>query len=194
MRKLALPILLVALTLTGCSAVTTDSAPGEPAAKAPTATAAPTPSPTPTPTVNARGNLPKVVGQVFGLVDADRKQASSFVADAITVDPACTGAYPRDPENGHFLKVDFTGETYANLPDRMFFGGGAWKAITDAGTTVNADPVTMAAMSCINDDQRLPNPIGPGEKVVGSVILDVPTEHGSIVLTWDGVNGWEWSY
>lgn len=184
---------IVALALAGC----TSEAGQQPA---PSVEPAVSPSPSATdeaastaPAESARGNLIKQVGDVFGLGSSDESVAS-FVVKSITVDAACTSEFAEAPEFGHFLRLDIEGETTADLPGDLYFAGGSWSAVAENGTTFNGDPWSYAAASCINDVERLPSIIGPGERVAGAVILDVPTEHGVVVLSPEAGLGWEWEY
>lgn len=44
------------------------------------------------------------------------------------------------------------------------------------------------------DGDQLPADIGRGQSVSGWVVLDAPTDHGSVVLTMGADSGWEWEY
>lgn len=41
---------------------------------------------------------------------------------------------------------------------------------------------------------QLPSDIGPGQSVSGWIVLDLPTDHGAVVLTMRADVGWEWAY
>lgn len=197
MKKLAIPLLATALILAGCAATGPTASSEKTASPAPSPVVTPVPTPTPTgPAKSVRGNLIKAVGQPFYLGDPSKgQQVATFVVNAITVDFECTNPYATAPTNGHFVKLDITGETTAALaPSQFFLAGGSWKVITDSGTTVNADPWNAASNSCLNQGERIPNVVGPGEKVAGSLVLDVPTPHGTIVLTEGAGTAWEWAY
>lgn len=193
-RSTALALGIVAMILVGCSPAPSskDAAPSvEPAVSS-------SPSETPEdvaekPAESERGNLIKKVGDVFGLGSVDESVAS-FVVTNITVDPQCTSEFAEAPEFGHFVRLDVEGETTADLPGELYFAGGSWSAIADNGTTFNGDPWSYAAVTCVDDVERLPSIIGPGERVAGAVILDVPTPSGVLVLSPEPGLGWEWEY
>lgn len=116
MKMFAFPALLAVLVLTGCTAGGAAEAGPTPTATIPDVT----PVPTPTPDAGGlnsngarseRGSLIKTVGQQFGVGNDPANPEANFVVTAITVDPACTGPNAKAPENGHFVKLDITGET-----------------------------------------------------------------------------------
>lgn len=185
--------LIALLVLTGCSAASTPPAPSvEPAA--PTASDTPTPAPSSdSPTTSDRGNLIKDVGDSFGFA-VDGADAATFVITSITVDPDCSAEYAESPEFGHFVKLDIEGETTAALREDVFIAGGSWSVVADNGTTFNGDPWSYGAVSCLPQTEMLPPIIGPGERVAGAVVLDVPTTQGTIVLDLGNGAAWEWQY
>ncbi|MCI2958266.1 hypothetical protein MN032_11205 [Agromyces atrinae] len=191
MRRAALTVLFVgALALTGC----TSSAPTPVAA--PTvepATPAATPDATaPAAETSTRGNLVKTVGQTFGATDpVTGDQVANFRVTAITVDPACTGEYASASDNGHFVKLDVEGETLPELGEDIYLTG--WNVIAENGTTFNGLAESGASSMCLGFNEQLPIRIGPGERVAGSIVLDVPTASGVLVLPFGG-GAWEWSY
>lgn len=202
-------------SLTGCSSSTpqlnaptveaagpTNEATDAPS-PAPTTTAAPlAPSETPTatepaeskePTKSSRGNLVKQVGDSFGAYDPDDPEAeATFRVTGLSVDSGCTASDPEKAENGHFLRLDIEGEVSPAMVDGFFFG--PWKVIAENGTTFNGDVETFAAFICLKDSEVLPSTVGPGERVTGSIVLDVPTSSGFVILLNDGLTGWEWEF
>lgn len=73
--------------------------------------------------------------------------------------------------------------------------GYAWKAIAENGTTFNGNVFTGAAYVCLDDAERFPSALGPGEKATGKIILDVPTPKGVLVHQQGFMpTGWEWAY
>lgn len=193
-RSTALALGIVAIALAGC----TSAPPSDKAAPSVESAVSPSPSQTPEdtsdePAKSERGNLIKNVGDVFGLGTSDESVAS-FVVTKITVDPQCTSEFAEAPEHGHFVRLDIEGETTADLPGELYFAGGSWTAIADNGTTFNGDPWSYTAVTCVDDVDRFPSIIGPGERVAGAVILDVPTPTGVLVLSPEPGLGWEWKY
>lgn len=192
-RAGAAVILLVALLATGCSAEPTS----QPAPTIAEAGGTSTPSPSPTveaPATSDRGNLVKAVGDSFGLSGPDGASVATFVVTAINVDPTCPAEFAEPSEYGHLVRLDIEGETTAELPGDLFFAGGTWTAIAENGTTFNGDPWSYASVSCLTDAERFPSMVGPGERVAGAVILDVPTAHGIIVWEPEPGLSWEWTY
>jgi len=187
---------LLIVALSACSPVAS-TAPVETKASEPvpaaTPSATPTPTPTPTSEKSTRGNFIKSVGVPFGFGEGDAR--AEFTVNGITLDPACTAEYAEQPENGRFVKVDISGRT-GQIEEQVFFGIGAWKVIADNGTTYNGDPQSSAAWMCLNDAERFPDAVGPGEQVTGSIIFDVPTPSGTLMFQpyGPGNGGWEWAY
>jgi hypothetical protein len=153
----------------------------------------PTPTQTAAPT-SERGNLVKNIGDTFSITPEDSDEIlAAFTVTGITVDPECTGEFAEEAENGHLVKIDIEGQTEPTMTDGDFYFGG-WRVIAENGTTFNGNTSTVATYSCLPDEQLLPVSIGPGERVAGSVVLDVPTASGVVVLPIVGNNGWEWVY
>lgn len=199
---MTIPLVAAALLLAGCTAspdtaaapeATTETTPAASVETAPSA-AAETAAPA-EPVISERGNLVKTVGQYFGLESTD---GSGSAADAyvtgITVDPTCTGASAQASENGHFVKVDLDITTFAGLNRPMMPNAANWKVIAADGTTFNGDVGTVSARLCLNDAEQVPDQVGPGEKVLGSVILDVPTTTGVLIYQDNPEASWEWAY
>jgi hypothetical protein len=151
-------------------------------------------------TKSERDNIIRTVGQGAGLSDKSGNQAVSFVVNKITLDPACTGKYPRPSENGHFLALDISAQGFQPLKD--VFGSGTfsmyasnWKLIAANGTTYNGDLGSGPALGCLPDSEQLPDRVGIGEKVTGTLILDVPATEGTLVFKPTFADsGWEWQY
>lgn len=118
----------------------------------------------------------------------------------ITIDPKCTGQYAQAAQNGHFLALDISAQTYPPLKD--LFGSGTfdfndsnWKLIAANGTTYNGSLNSGPALGCLADAQQFPDRVGPGEKVTGTLILDVPTTKGTLVFAPTfAQTSWEWQY
>lgn len=68
-----------------------------------------------------------------------------------------------------------------------------FKVIAPDGTREN-DSIGNG-WSCLDESEALPPQIGPGEHVVGKVVLDSANTSGSIVFSQAGaVGGWEWGF
>ncbi|TDK25858.1 hypothetical protein E2F48_11605 [Arthrobacter crusticola] len=192
MKKIVAVLGVTALFLSGCSTnETSATAPSVEPAK-PSATATPSETGSDEPERSTRGNLVKVVGQGGGRANEAGEQLVDFVVNSISVDVPCTAEFATAPENGHFVVLEMAVETSPKLAEDInpeFYTGG-WKAIAANGTTSNVILGTGAAYSCFPQSELLPSLIGPGEKAVGKIVLDVETPEGVLVLE----DSWEWTY
>lgn len=186
---------LLPLLLAGCGGTpaASPSAPSvEPATQAPAKTdAAAGPK-------SSRGNLIKKVGEGASVTDKE-KTVASFVVNSIQVDPTCTNTMTMPSEHGHFVALNVSMETDPALAESVNpqFGlaGYGWKAIADNGTTFNGNITTFAATMCLNDTERFPSALGPGEKATGTIVVDVPTPTGVLIHQQGFMPlGWEWEY
>lgn len=182
-----------------------------------TATIEPTPEPTPEPTTETptpeptdssvygdavtseRGNLVKELGQVAGVQSDTGETLMQFSITDIETDFQCNSEYADPPENGNFIAITMDIQTTAALAqlDYPYYSFSAYdfKVIGPDGTRENDS--TGTAMWCLNDSDALPTEIGPGEHVVGKVVLDSKYTAGAIVLSpswmWGG-GAWEWVF
>lgn len=174
---------------TGSSSATTDSPSQATSSQSQTASS----SPTPTPSRSVRGNLIKVVGQPAFFTGQDRKTlAATWVMTAL--EPIqCTGPYAQAAKNGHFIAATVDLETFPALEnDLVMMQAVNWKFIQPNGTTFNGE-VSGNGYMCITDTERFPGKVGPGEKVSGKIVFDLPAETGVLVFSQSGVTGWEWA-
>ena len=209
MRKILALIALTVLLLTGCSTAQTDAAPpevesakpatvtpvpvppmtAEPAEESPTAEAAPT---------SERGNLIMQVGEGAGWTE-NGEPLADFVINSITVDPVCTEPYAEPAENGHLIALDLSVETYPALAESLYptfsLNPYMMKVIAPNGTTSNAELGTMASFSCLPDTVLLPaEGVGPAEKMTGNIVIDSEVPTGTLLVTADGSNWWEYEF
>jgi hypothetical protein len=215
--RLTAAVVLAMLSLAACSA-------GESAEEQPPATPVPaeaavevtgdaeaTPSPEPTteepaeqskygPTErNQRGNLVKALGQLAGVgseTDPDVITAE-FTVTAIEPNFPCTSEFAEPPMYGQYIAITMDVQTTAALADQSWpeFNVSAYdfKVISPDGTRENDS--TGNAFMCLNEAERLPGEIGPGEHVTGQVVLDSAHTSGSIVFAPPAVQGgWEWGF
>lgn len=197
-------IIAAGLALTACASSAPSAEPTTPAVVSAGPTAQPTAEPTAEPTTPAasepetsvRGNLVKRVGDPFGVTSPDgNTQLATFVVTALTVNPQCTGEYVQPSENGVFVRMDLQGETTPEYEaGNLLLDPAVMKIIAENGTTFNGLLSTAGAYSCLADAERLNTNFGPAERVVGSLIFDVPTATGIIVNDNFGAGGWEWVY
>lgn len=198
MKRFPLTVLaLSALALSGCSGAEAEPEPTAPNVEPATAEASPSADQETSP----RGNLVKKIGQPAGIhaLDDPSKNVVTYVVKAIEVDPVCTASYAQAPENGHFIAVDMEVETAAEpgFTEVMYgpinISPHSFKMIDANGTTVNT-VASGPAYGCLPQAEMLPSTIGPGERVTGKVILDVPSTKGTLVYneSIDPSLGWEW--
>lgn len=211
MRKILALIALTALLLTGCTTNQTEAAPPkvetaapltvspEPVTKVPTTTApaeeTKTAGAAPT---SERGNLIKQVGEGAGWTE-DGKTLAEFVVNSITVDPVCTAPYAEPSENGHLIALDVSIQTYPELAESLYpsfnLNPYMMKIVAPNGTTSNAELGTMASFSCLTDTVSLPaEGVGPAEKMTGSIVIDSEVPTGTLLITADGRNWWEYEF
>ena len=205
MNKLAqtaivLVALLVALLASGCATrvvgaptVADANVPAlpEPATETPTTTVEPEPA------TNARGFVPKKIGEeaCIGPIDADSCDGGVvFSIDKIVVDPPCIDFGQR---SGHTLVLSLRVATGTDTDTIQFASGVfnpfAFTVIGKNGVTQNAD------IGLCTDSANGPVTYGPNQKYAFKIELDVPVAHGSLALQpgligADGTGGWEWSF
>lgn len=119
----------------------------------------------------------------------------------IEVDGECTGEVAEPPENGHFLTISVSAATSSEWPAElqgMLIDLGAYdfSIIGPDGLTENADHDTFAAFACLPDRELLPAKLGPGEQVVGKIVLDTANTSGVVVYRPSYAYGpaWEWAF
>lgn len=204
---------ITALTLTallGLTACSTEPGPAEApdvaAAAESESSGAAAESPTPAPDEpkkSKRGNVIKEIGQGAGTYNIDTKdELANFVVNAIEVDPVCTSPYAADspPENGHFIALDISVETFPELAEAPYpkfdLSPGYMKIIAPNGTTSNVNLGSAASYGCLNDAERLPmNGMGPAEKATGKIVIDSEVASGTLVISEGGsYTGWEYTF
>jgi hypothetical protein len=219
-RFVAVPI-AVLFALTGCSANAPDAGPvgsdrsssatDAPATaqsavplpvETPTETATPTPEPTVTSVpLNARGNRPKAIGELAWVTkteDLSSPMVFSLVVTAITVDPPCTSGYADAPKNGHYVAIAIDLTTTPELATNEYFQSVSLseydiKVLSPDGVLENDS--SGNAYSCLDSSETLSNDVGPGQRAVGSIVVDTANTHGAIVVTFGGSpSGWEYSF
>lgn len=199
------------LAVTGCT--TAAPASQEPSASSAThRSPASTPQASPTPTVetpeatngefgpvetNDRGNLIKQTGQLAGLTSSknDDISVAKFVVTEIIPNYTCDASYSSMPASGQYVAIQMNVETMPELVSEPYpsvnFSEWAWQAYDAEGKRVN--DVMGNGYSCMDQAQRLPGEIGPGQSVSGYVVLDVPIGTSAVVLAPHAPTGWEWA-
>jgi hypothetical protein len=211
MKALGVPAVL--LILAGCGGEEApESAPSvSVAAEVPTVTPTPEPPPEPTPTPepapegerSQRGNLIKEIGETAGLRETESAKAwMEFQVTGIEVGGECSGEVAEPSENGHFLTISVSAATSSEWPAEMQgmsidFNASDFSIVGPDGLTENAGHDTFAAFACLPDSELIPAQIGPGEHVIGKVVLDTANTAGVVVYRpWYGYGGggWEWAF
>ncbi|KJL45704.1 hypothetical protein [Microbacterium trichothecenolyticum] len=209
---------ILAVTLVGCSVpAAPETEPEKPGLQTPSPTSAPTPTPTPTlltwtefpapagvaPQTNARGDIIKSVGEVGGFLDlAGETVLFRFMVHAITPDPACTAPEAAQPANGRYIRVDLQAESdpalaaayeQGGVPSAVFLQ--TWEAVDANGVAANAPTVTKESFTCLTAAEQIQSEVGPGERAIGSIVLDVPTSvtHVTLVSNTAEETGWEFT-
>jgi hypothetical protein len=215
--QVAAVVAFVVLSLTACSsgnsADTQPRATPVPAEAAVEATTQAEATPTPEPTTeeptqdgkygpsqsNERGNLVKTLGQLAGVgseTDPDVITAE-FTVTAIEPNFTCTSEYAEPSMYGNYIAITLDVQTTAALADQSWpvFNVSEYdfKVISPEGTRENDS--SGNAYMCLNEAERLPSEIGPGEHVTGKIVLDSAHTSGSIVFAPAAVQGgWEWGF
>ncbi|MCP3425013.1 hypothetical protein NBM05_02940 [Rothia sp. AR01] len=146
-----------------------------------------------------RGYLVKEIGQPSYINDSSGTPAVTFVVTDVVADPVCSAPYAAAPENGHLVRVDVEVETgsAASLEelfygDSYYFSASDWRFVDTEGVRANTTD-TVASWSCLEPSEQLPIDIGPGERVTGSVVLDLPSTAGTLIYVQPLIDdGWEW--
>ncbi len=140
--------------------------------------------------ISERGNEIKKVGDVVDIEDDNEENPTlSFSVTSIDVDAPCKAPDAVAPQHGHFVTLKVDGQTSPELKNQFFIVGNSWRVVADDGVTFELKPFTEAASKCISADDRLPTTVGANESFSGTLVLDVPTETGTLVL-----KDWEWAY
>ncbi|WP_310078237.1 PASTA domain-containing protein [Sinomonas atrocyanea] len=140
-----------------------------------------------------RGNLIAHVGDGLKLQSNDATMVQIKVT-GITANARCQSDLFA-PTRGQTIVLDMEITTTADLAHDSypkFTPIFEWKAIASNGTTVNG---RIDNINCIAPAKRIPDEIGPSEKVVGQMAFDLPPGAGTLIWLPSGVtSGWEWSY
>lgn len=200
--RLIIPAALVVTLLSGCNSGNTDQAakntlplPSKSSSAAPITT---TPA---GPSTNARGNIVKALGQPGGLTDKDGNDIITFAVDSIAVDKACDSGFSDPAENGHFLMADLRVSTSATLSQNVSYltiDSNNFSFIGPDGVTKDSSTIgSMASFTCLKDSEKFTqDPLGNSQQYTGTIVLDVPDTHGTLVMKFPeaGGSGWEWSF
>ena len=173
------------------------------------AIATPTTTPTPEPTVSTpatseRGNVVKQIGETawVSMSATDLTPWVEFQVTGIEVGGECTSDYATPPTNGQFLFVSMSMSTATEWPPEMAgveldFNPFDWSTVGADGLTENDLTGNGSIYGCLEEGSLENVTVGPGENVVGTVVLDSANPSGVLVYQpfWGGTpGGWEWTY
>lgn len=200
-KSMAAAALVAMIALGGCSTQSEAQAPKVDAAgeSSTPATESAAPEKEEGPKKSDRGNIIKELGEGAGVSNYEKESIAEFVVNGITVDPACTAEYSAPPENGHFIALDVSVKTYPELAEDSYpkfdLNPHGMKIIAPNGTTSNVNLATGPAYMCLPEIETLPSGgIGPAENVTGKIVIDSEIPAGTLVITLDGMLGWEYEF
>jgi predicted small lipoprotein YifL len=195
----ALSLAVLSLAACGQSAGTTDSpeevVPVDSSPKAVAPVETPEPEPTEDEKTSDRGNLIMKVKETGVVSDGSTgDELMQFTVKSIKP-VECTEQYWDGVENGHMYAVDLSAVTTKNLEEGMAnFSSYAFTYFSEEGTRFNGDLGAMSTYSCLPESEMVPSMIGPGEKVTGKIVLDLPAESGTLVFAPSYDSGFEYTY
>lgn len=192
MHKLALPAILAAAAIAAAGCADTSSSTGATDAPAapPAAPAAQQPAERPDGQERTElGNLAKEFGEKASIGPSKDAPVVEFTVGEPSV-AACEGPFTEPPENGRFLELPVTVQTFddpENVLTFVQFGVG-WEHVSPDGQSIDAS--TFATSSC---GYEAPSQLRPNRSYEFPVIVDVPEGPGVLVLqSPGGQGGWEW--
>ncbi|MEU4016820.1 hypothetical protein AB0E56_16280 [Microbacterium sp. NPDC028030] len=191
-RGIAIGVVVTALVLTGCSqgsGSTREDRFGDGWSTG----QVPLPSPSYTSSPGAVvAPIHKAVGETFSVESASGTLAQ-FSVTAITLDVACevSDAHGR-PTDGRLVRIDLDGAATAALRQPLAFGENAWSALPEGGGAANRH--VWASADCLPDTEQFPAVVRGETNVAGSVVLEVPDAHGTLVLQVAPGLRWSWTY
>ncbi|MEX5302640.1 hypothetical protein [Kocuria sabuli] len=154
-----------------------------------------------------RGTLPMKPGATAVASAPGYGELATMTVKSIEVDPVCTGSYIRDPQNGHFVVMDVSVEvsphsTLADagvLYDSVSMRQGGFRTVDKDGTVTPGNDIIGNGYGCLPEGSAIATDVHAGEKAEGTLIFDVPTPEGVIILPdllgqSPGTQGWEWAY
>lgn len=186
-------------------APTTVPAPTTEPAPAPAPSTEPPPEPvTPIPSwgpedLSVRGYLPKEIGVQASIQDLNTGELTViFTITAIEPNYTCTGPNAGPSANGNYVAVSMDIETTEHLADmapsvfRIVHRN--FEIYNEAGIET-VDLVGNSA-TCLEDSQKLPDVMNPGETASGMIVMDVRYTTGTLAFVPPalGGGGWEWAY
>lgn len=143
---------------------------------------------------NARGNIPKKLGESAGFGSVTSPIQNTFSIERITLDPRCSPKGTR-PDSGHTILLHVEVNTGPDAERAGMLGRilapGFFAAIGPDGETHDAWPG-----HCTDPADNLPEDFGVNQKYAGTIELNLPISAGRLVLAgaMDNASGWEWPF
>lgn len=143
---------------------------------------------------NARGNIPKKLGESAGFGSVISPIQNTFSIERITIDPPCSPQGTRQ-DAGHTILLHVEVSTGPDAERAGMLGRilapGFFSAIGPDGVSHDAWPG-----ACTDPADRLPEDFGVNRTYAGTVELNLPISAGTLVLAGDMTNaaGWEWPF
>lgn len=166
--------------------------------------------------VSERGTLVKEVGQLATMSDiGDNLQTvvmAEFKVTEIQPNFQCPAEDAQPPANGNYIAVTVEVTTTPKLAEVQiatgmssfsFTEGFDFKVLAPDGTMENPYGhyrATENAATCLDDADRLPAEMDPGESAVGTIVLDSAHESGTLLLQPSHYTPgridccWEWAF
>jgi hypothetical protein len=157
--------------------------------------------PAPSVPTNARQNIEKQIRETagFGGVTPGTDDVN-FALTKITVDGRCTEPYAQKSQNGHLIFLEMSVSTSPTM-DRTYasyvINPNNFSIIGPDGITQTGESLaSMSAYTCLSESKQIPSTLAPGQKYLGTIVLDSRYTSGALVLAPGGGfsngNGWEW--
>lgn len=153
------------------------------------------------PETNGRGQIPKEFGERAGMAAPDGGDvwALDFAVKNIS-EAVCTEPYAEAPAEGnHLVRIDIEAETAPSFAESFEYGEPVvffnfnWTGYDREGYKMN-ELSTIAAFNCLSGSETLSDGMGPAEKAVGSVVLEVTDSKGELAFDPFFMGGWVWDY
>lgn len=148
--------------------------------------------------VSERGTLMKEIGQLAAMGDVGENLQTVVMAEfkVTGIDPnfQCPAARAQPPANGNYIAINVEVTATPELAEVQRMTGMSSFSFTDGfDFTVLAPDGTMEdpydhygatgnAATCLDEENRLPAEMEPGETAEGTIVLDSPYDSGTLLL------------
>lgn len=146
-----------------------------------------------------RGYVQKELGQWAGIGEEDDRIVDFRLTDIETEFP-CDQPYADPPANGQFVALTFEVETFPGLADDDYFGEftiSEYDIVMFDESGKRENDSTGNGYMCLDEQDRLPMMIGPGQTAEGKLVIDTGVESGTLAIEsylLGGRGGWEWPF